>query len=169
MGLGTHQATGVHDDTETLSRQTEAVPVATLELTGLVRIEEEVASGGAAGERPSRTGLDDASSGHARGRSEKRADGPGRVLAGMAPMEGRRGGGMPIAASGRRLATTQRNRRALAPSGETSVGSSSTRGAARGRVTLPLRPCNTGAKGKLRPWVWGLGIGDEGFISAHDR
>ena len=87
VGVGAHQATGVHDDTEALCRQTEAVPVATLELTGLIGIEEKVAPGGAARERPGRTGLNDASSGHARGRSEKRADGGGVFLQGWRPWE----------------------------------------------------------------------------------
>ena len=71
--MGAHQTAGMHDDAEALCSEAQAIPVASLELTSLVGIEEEVTSGGPPREGPRRAGLDDASSRHARGRSEKHA------------------------------------------------------------------------------------------------
>lgn len=71
VGMRAHQAARMHHDAKALCSEPEAIPVALFELAGLVRIEEEVAAGGAPGKGPSRTGFDDASSGHARGEERK--------------------------------------------------------------------------------------------------
>ena len=87
MRMGAHEAARVHHHPEALCGEAQAVPVASLELSGLIGIEEKVAPGGAAGERPGRTRLDDASSGHARGQSDNRAAEGCRISGGIASMK----------------------------------------------------------------------------------
>jgi len=70
----------VHGDAVEPVRMTETIPIGLLHLTRFVRIEEEVAARGAAGERPDHAWFDDASSGHAESTSENCACDSGCVL-----------------------------------------------------------------------------------------